>query len=242
MLLDRLTDADDRPINFCDLRTGGLRKRNDRLEDVLERLHAYPEIEAIAVNVFAGVTDLQEFAELFVTAYRKSAPTYRLSSAWTASASRRLEASSRMPVCAAWRLDDLVELLQRSPAKGSPQVDCGEPRRARLRRRDHPGTDRAGGRVLARRMLDYGTPLVAGVVPGRSGSTVEGIPVFDTVYEARAETGSRCTVAFLPPTAAADGLVEAAEVASGSRSALRKAWKRTTPSLHSVRRMSAVCA
>ena len=67
------------------------------------------------------------------------------------------------------------------------------------------------GRVHARRMLDYGTPLVAGVVPGRSGSTVEGIPVFDTVYEARAETGSRCTVAFLPPTAAADGLVEAAE-------------------------------
>ena len=63
------------------------------------------------------------------------------------------------------------------------------------------------GRVHARRMLDYGTPLVAGVVPGRSGSTVEGIPVFDTVYEARAETGSRCTVAFLPPTAAADGLV-----------------------------------
>jgi succinyl-CoA synthetase beta subunit len=74
LLLDRLTDAGARPINFCDLRTGGLRGRTDRLEDVLERLHAYPEIEAIAVNVFAGVTDLQEFAELFVTAYRKIGP------------------------------------------------------------------------------------------------------------------------------------------------------------------------
>jgi succinyl-CoA synthetase alpha subunit len=67
------------------------------------------------------------------------------------------------------------------------------------------------GRVHVRRMLDYGTPLVAGVVPGRSGSRVEGIPVYDTVHEARAATGSRCSVAFLPPRAAADGLVEAAE-------------------------------
>lgn len=71
------------------------------------------------------------------------------------------------------------------------------------------------GRVHARRMLDYGTPLVAGVVPGRSGSTVEGIPVYDTVYEARQETGSGCTVAFLPPQAAGDGLVEAAEAGIG---------------------------
>jgi succinyl-CoA synthetase beta subunit len=74
LLLDRLTDAGARPINFCDLRTGGLRGRSERLEDVLTRLAAYPAIEAIAVNVFAGVTDLQEFAELFVFAYEKVGP------------------------------------------------------------------------------------------------------------------------------------------------------------------------
>jgi succinyl-CoA synthetase beta subunit len=74
LLLDRLTDAGARPINFCDLRTGGLRGSSDRLEDVLTRLVAYPAIEAIAVNVFAGITDLQEFAELFVSAYQKVRP------------------------------------------------------------------------------------------------------------------------------------------------------------------------
>lgn len=67
------------------------------------------------------------------------------------------------------------------------------------------------GRVHARRMLEYGTPIVAGVAPGRLGMTVEGIPVYDTVHQASAETGSRCTVAFLPPDAAAEGLLEAAE-------------------------------
>jgi succinyl-CoA synthetase beta subunit len=74
LLLDRLSDAGARPINFCDLRTGGLRGSSERLEDVLERLVAYSAIEAIAVNVFAGITDLQEFAELFVSAHQKIRP------------------------------------------------------------------------------------------------------------------------------------------------------------------------
>lgn len=74
LLLDRLKDAGAQPINFCDLRTGGLHGKSDRLEDVLGRLCGYPEIRTIAVNVFAGITDLLEFAELFVAAYRKVGP------------------------------------------------------------------------------------------------------------------------------------------------------------------------
>jgi len=61
------------------------------------------------------------------------------------------------------------------------------------------------------RMLDYGTPLVAGVTPGRGGDRSNGIPVFDTVKQAVYETGATVGVAFLPPRAAADGLLEAAE-------------------------------
>ena len=58
---------------------------------------------------------------------------------------------------------------------------------------------------------DYGTQVVAGVTPGKGGQTVEGIPVFDTVAEARQETACNATMIFVPPPFAADAIMEAAE-------------------------------
>ncbi|MFN3814042.1 MAG: succinate--CoA ligase subunit alpha [Aquificaceae bacterium] len=55
----------------------------------------------------------------------------------------------------------------------------------------------------------YGTRLVAGVTPGKGGQKVEDIPVFNTVEEAVRETGADCSLIFVPPTFAADALVEA---------------------------------
>ena len=57
---------------------------------------------------------------------------------------------------------------------------------------------------------DYGTRVVAGVTPGKGGGTVEGIPVFDTVAEAREATGCNATMIFVPPPFAADAVMEAA--------------------------------
>jgi succinyl-CoA synthetase alpha subunit len=70
-------------------------------------------------------------------------------------------------------------------------------------------------RIHAGRMRAYGTPIVAGVVPGRSGEDADGVPIFDTVAAAVAATGAVTTLAFLPPSAAGDGLLES--VASGVR-------------------------
>src|SRR3954468_20013645 len=58
---------------------------------------------------------------------------------------------------------------------------------------------------------DYGTKVVAGVTPGKGGETVEGIPVFDSVGEARAATGANATMIFVPPPFAADAIMEAAD-------------------------------
>ncbi len=58
---------------------------------------------------------------------------------------------------------------------------------------------------------DYGTRVVAGVTPGKGGETVEGIPVFDAVAEARAATGCNATMIFVPPPFAADAIMEAAD-------------------------------
>jgi succinyl-CoA synthetase alpha subunit len=58
---------------------------------------------------------------------------------------------------------------------------------------------------------DYGTQVVAGVTPGKGGTTHEGIPVFDTVAAAVDTTGANASMIFVPPPFAADAIVEAAD-------------------------------
>jgi succinyl-CoA synthetase alpha subunit len=58
---------------------------------------------------------------------------------------------------------------------------------------------------------EYGTQVVAGVTPGKGGTTHEGIPVFDTVAAAVEETGANASMIFVPPPFAADAVVEAAD-------------------------------
>ena len=64
----------------------------------------------------------------------------------------------------------------------------------------------------------YGTKVVAGVVPGKGGTTHEGIPVFDTVTDAVRETRADVSMVFVPPPFAADAVIESAE--SGVRLAV----------------------
>lgn len=61
------------------------------------------------------------------------------------------------------------------------------------------------------RNREYGTKVVAGVTPGKDGQDVEGIPVFDTVARAVAETGANTSMIFVPPRFAAEAILEAAD-------------------------------
>jgi succinyl-CoA synthetase alpha subunit len=67
------------------------------------------------------------------------------------------------------------------------------------------------GQFHARLSIDYGTRIVGGVHPGRGGSRIEGIPIFDGVAEAAAQTGANASVIFVPPAGAADAILEAAD-------------------------------
>jgi succinyl-CoA synthetase alpha subunit len=72
-------------------------------------------------------------------------------------------------------------------------------------------TGKAGG-FHARMCMEYGTNLVAGVTPGKGGERFEGkVPVFDTVAEARRETGCNASMVFVPAEFAADAILEAAD-------------------------------
>ncbi|QBD82238.1 succinate--CoA ligase subunit alpha [Ktedonosporobacter rubrisoli] len=66
------------------------------------------------------------------------------------------------------------------------------------------------GRYHTPRMAAAGTNIVGGMTPGKGGQTVEGVPVFDTMAEAKAATDANASCIFVPPPGAADAIMEAA--------------------------------
>jgi succinyl-CoA synthetase alpha subunit len=73
------------------------------------------------------------------------------------------------------------------------------------------GITGATGQLHTRLCREYGSQMVAGVTPGRGGTDFEGIPIFDTVQQAVAETGANASVIYVPPAGAADAILEAAD-------------------------------
>ncbi len=65
------------------------------------------------------------------------------------------------------------------------------------------------GKFHAQQMIDYGTNVVAGAVPGKGGQEVAGVPVYDTVERAAVEEDADAAVVFVPPAFAADACFEA---------------------------------
>ena len=65
------------------------------------------------------------------------------------------------------------------------------------------------GTFHSEQAIAYGTKMVGGVAPGKGGAQHLGLPVFDTVHEAREATGADATVIYVPPAGAADAICEA---------------------------------
>lgn len=73
------------------------------------------------------------------------------------------------------------------------------------------GITGAAGAFHTQKMLEYNTKVVAGVTPGKAGESVAGVPVFNTVAQAREATGVNCSVIYVPSPFAADAIMEAAD-------------------------------
>lgn len=74
------------------------------------------------------------------------------------------------------------------------------------------GITGSAGAFHAKNCMEYGTNVVAGVTPGKGGQLFENqVPIFDTVYEARKQTGCNATMIFVPPAFAAGSIMEAVD-------------------------------
>ena len=71
------------------------------------------------------------------------------------------------------------------------------------------GMTGATGTFHTEQALAYGTQMVAGVTPGKGGSTHIGLPIYDTVHDAKAATGATASCVYVPPPFAADSIMEA---------------------------------
>jgi succinyl-CoA synthetase alpha subunit len=73
------------------------------------------------------------------------------------------------------------------------------------------GITGATGQFHTKACKEYGSQMVGGVTPGKGGTSFDGIPIFDTVRQAVAETGANASVIYVPPPYAADAIMEAAD-------------------------------
>lgn len=73
------------------------------------------------------------------------------------------------------------------------------------------GITGATGQFHTRACREYGTQMVAGVTPGKGGENFEGIPIFNTVRQAKEATGASASVIYVPPPFAADAILEAVD-------------------------------
>jgi succinyl-CoA synthetase alpha subunit len=67
------------------------------------------------------------------------------------------------------------------------------------------------GAFHTRACKEYGTQMVAGVTPGKGGQDFEGIPLYDTVHEAKKQAGANVSIIYVPPPFAADAIMEAVD-------------------------------
>ncbi|RXI98021.1 succinate--CoA ligase subunit alpha [Anaerobacillus alkaliphilus] len=73
------------------------------------------------------------------------------------------------------------------------------------------GITGATGLFHTKQAVEYGTNIVGGVTPGKGGTEIEGIPVFNTVEDAVKATGANASVVYVPPAFAADAIMEAVD-------------------------------
>ena len=206
--LDMIQVCGGKPANFLDA-GGGADK--EKVKEAFKLILRDENVKAILVNIFGGIVRCDLIAEGVVAAAQELGVQGAAGGA-AAGHERRARAARSSP--------------RRASTSRRPRR-CARPARRPSPRRRERGPEwrssatrtrscwcRASGKMgqfHARLSREYGTQVVGGVAPGKGGTAIDGIPVFDTVRDAVTETGANASVIFVPPPGAADAILEAAD-------------------------------
>jgi succinyl-CoA synthetase alpha subunit len=236
--MDALESAGLPAANFLDF--GGTADAA-RLRAAFDLLFADPTVEACYVNMFGGILSCAAVAEALITALGNAPPArpivVRFAGNGADAGAALLRGAGQPRLRVADDMDQALALLaeQVSPVGPNrsvpspqaevcreelaawPSVTCPAPPRFSLLDLDGgsgvlvQGLTGRAGRLHARLMRDAGTNVVCGVTPFRGGTTVDDVPVYDTVAKAVSRHDIGLSVIFVPAPGAADAVLEAVE-------------------------------
>jgi succinyl-CoA synthetase beta subunit len=227
MLIDELTARGMKPLNFCDIRTGQMRGSPARVMRVLEWITAHRSLRAVLVSVFAGITDLAEFADLLATGMERTeslrVPVVARLVGRGAAEARRVLAERQPDV---FVTEDLEEAMVKvGDVVGAPPIPQPPPAReggvvrgTTLPLPSREGVEGGGlaslskttpvivqgitgrmGRTHAALMRAYATNIVGGTSGRSDAKEAAGVPVFANCRDAVTATGAVASVAMAPP-------------------------------------------
>ena len=198
------------PANFLDVGGGA---STEKVAAAFRILLADKRVKGVLINIFGGIMRCDVLAQGVVEAAKQvklNVPLVVRMEGTNVVEGKKILAESGIKVIAA---DGHGRRRQAHRASNRGLGISDE----HFSRQEHPRADagnyRRGGQLHTRACKEYGTKMVGGVVPGKGGTDFEGIPVFDTVEQARKATGCNATVIYVPPAFAADAMLEA--VAAG---------------------------
>ena len=207
--LDVVTQAGGKPANFLDVGGGA---SADSMATSLEVVLSDPAVRSVLVNIFGGITRGELVARGILEALKRvdaEVPIVVRLDGTNAEEGREILAAASHPriVPASTMLEAAQKAVELAHAGGHVEMPILIDEETRLVVQGITGKE---GSFHALRNKAYGTNVVAGVTPGKSGQSVEGVPVFDTVAEAVQETGANTSLIFVPARFAADAILEAA--------------------------------
>ena len=195
------------PANFLDV--GGSATK-EKVAAAFKIITSDPNVKGILVNIFGGIMKCDVIAEGVVAAVKEvglKVPLVVRLEGTNVDLGKKIIAESGLNVTSADDLDDAAQKIVKAVKElrimsilidKNTKVIC-------------QGFTGKNGTFHSEQAIAYGTKMVGGTSPGKGGSTHLGLPVFDTVAEAREKTGCDASVIYVPPAGAADAICEAIE-------------------------------
>lgn len=233
--MDLLNRAGLNAANFMDL--GGAADY-DRMQTALRLLFRDKSVHAIFINIFGGVLSCHKVAQALELALDGHAPekpmVVRLSGNQAEEGRKILDGLGAPGIFLTSRMSEALAVLKTLGPSGAPaeplvlnapaalEVKARGYARPRTARPAPPMLGKGSGvlvqgvtgrtaRFHTKLMLDYGTNIVAGVTPFKGGQDVHGVPVYNSVYEAKAKQDIEASIIFVPAPFAPDAILESAQ-------------------------------